>query len=175
MSESQSIARVVRPEQLAEQMNEDSYWLTALPGGAATSLDLRTDRGRKLFVEAQQKDCADWNERINKQLTITDVLLHPAFTTDPETGERKDFVRCVVFTKSGEMLDFGSFGVLKSLRLASILYGPPPWPDGITGILTQKQLSGNKRWVQIEWVTTANDLEKPRSQETGTPSKNRKP
>lgn len=124
--------------------------LTYFGDDAYTSLDLNTVEGRKAYVRCQQEECEKPDRYVNAEIAITHFLVHPAASTDETSGERHTWARCVLFTKEGKMIAFGSEGILKSLRMALTMFGPPPW-DGLRGKFRQEQIAKDRRWYVIEW------------------------
>jgi hypothetical protein len=125
-------------------------WLTPLPEGVFTSLDLSTPEGRMAYMDCQQEDCQDMSSVVNTEIAVRHVLLHPAKSERPEGGEMDFWTRAVLFLSDGRMIACGSLGVLKSLRLAATVFGRPPWP-GLRGKVVQQQLGDQKRWYVIKW------------------------
>lgn len=139
---------------IVEELNSqpEAAWLRPLPElRGFTSLDLKSPRGRLLMGKAMAFDESDPNLLINTRLTITDVLIHPATKTDPITGEVKNLTRIAVFTVDGKVQSFFSKGIAKSLVTAAMVFGPPPWPNGISGMFRQYPVGDVQRWYQIDW------------------------
>lgn len=170
MSENASQTALAKVDPLPGQV-APIEWLKPLPAiGGYTSLDLATQRGRQLFVLSQQGEPENLDAYINQRMTITDIVMHPARREDTATGEIQFWTRCVMITPENKVISCGSLGIMKSLMLAVILHGAPPWPAGISGVLKQKPISDSKRWYEIQWELEPCPEEKPDSAASGNRS-----
>jgi hypothetical protein len=113
------------------------------------SFNPETPRGFELLIKGMQGEQKDLSEEANKDLLVTDYLIHPASSIDDETGEVKDFDRVVVYTKDGNVYSCGSLGVKKSIALMAMARGTATWDPPIACKVRTTKTSGKKNWMEL--------------------------
>lgn len=109
-----------------------------------TSLDLNTDEGRKLFMQAKSGDCFDFNSVNAKEIELHDILIHEV-KEDGEPGDLpKVWCRNVLILAKGEMVAGGSQGVRDSIADLMICKGRPPWNPPLK-VRLMSQTTASKR------------------------------
>lgn len=134
--------------------------LKSLGGGILTSLDMTKPGDKKLLMGAMMGECQKAEDHINSEMLVTDVVLCPASSTDPNTGDLDTWTRCVLLLADGSRVSFGSAGILKSLWLYSLCYTKPPWIPPAKMRLKSTAV-GKNRWYTLEPIDDAKPTTKP--------------
>lgn len=129
--------------------NADAMLTFSPSGGFATSLDLKSERGKELYVIAMNGSPDRLADIIGTTIDVTDAIAHQVVLAPKEDGEIVTAVRLVVFDADGEAWQCVSQGAFESLRRLTILYGPLPWPKGVPLTVSQKSI-GKKRMFYFD-------------------------
>lgn len=117
-----------------------------------TSLELDSDRGRKLLFACMGGEVVAGKDAINTQIEIVDYLIHPVDSVDEDTGEVRKWVRTCLVSPAGAVIAFGSGGILKSLQLLSVQWGKAPWEPPIRATVKVRAIGGGRQWYTLEPV-----------------------
>ena len=80
---------------------------------------------------------------INKELKITDVVVHPVEIVDEKTGEVSNMLRTILIDTEGKGYAAVSYGVLSSLQRMFAIVGKPSWKDEPLTIVPKKETTRN--------------------------------
>lgn len=149
MSERDQSTALVRPDQWGPGVR-------TVMGDAITSLAVDTPDGKRDLIRAYQEDCKGITDYINTVIDIRDILIHPAESLDEVSGNVHRWARIVLILRDGTLISCGSEGVMKSLRLGTIINGPLPWASGKAKV-KQQELGNGRRWYVLEWCIGDND------------------
>lgn len=119
-----------------------------------TSLDIRTKRGKALLIAAGNPGSFEMSGNGVVKIRATDWLLMPDFGTDPETGEYKEYVRLVLFDKSGNTYRTTSAHGPKRLAAMLQLYSRDEWDMGIDITITERRSRKTSRTyhdIRVDW------------------------
>ena len=83
------------------------------------------------------------DDYINKELKITDVVVHPIEVVDEQTGEVKQMLRTILIDVDGNGYAAVSYGVLTSLQKIFGIVGKPSWKDEPLTIMPKKDTTRN--------------------------------
>lgn len=117
-----------------------------------TSLDLKSERGKRLYMRAKRAVDHDAGDFLNQTFKLTDVLIHQASEVDPATGEERTWTRYCLFTDEDKIISGGSDTVREALADLCVLEGPPPWTDGIAVKLVSIKTANKRTMHSLEKV-----------------------
>lgn len=144
--------RAEEPANLPALPFTNPFDITAPVEGAGvwTSLDLSSEKGKRLAMTAATGATEAISDHIGETLEIQDVLVHGVDLADTETGEIITQARVVLFAPNGASYQCVSGGVVKALRYLASLYGKPPWKPAMRLIPRQQQTSNKRRYFTLE-------------------------
>lgn len=117
----------------------------------ATSIDLTTEAGRKLYNSCFGECDFQLTEQVNATIAIQDYLIHEYSKLDDRTGEVKDLVRLVLLSADGKSYQCSSAGIINSVRRAAFVYGRPPWkPERRATVKFKTKAGRNIFWLDFE-------------------------
>jgi hypothetical protein len=117
-------------------------YLIEEPDGAIegyTNLDLATDKGRALFINAGCPGEIDFDENGTARILACHFVVYPDTGVNVETGEERAFSRTVLIDRHGKMYRTTSEYAPRRLRAAMALYSEEKWARGIPFIITQRR------------------------------------
>jgi hypothetical protein len=114
-----------------------------------TSLNLDTAEGREKAFACKNDECMDGRDFINTVFEVTDFFLHGASRINDETGEEENWTRCVLVLATGDLVQFGSQGIVDSLDDIISMYRHAPWNPPIKLQLKSKSLGGGRTWYNL--------------------------
>jgi Phage Single-stranded DNA-binding protein len=114
---------------------KDKWDIGESKSGYVTSLDTSTLQGKLAVVAAIDGDADRAESWINRDILVSDVLIHPVRFEDDATGEVVDAFRTVLFMVDGRSFASVSSGVNKSIALLIKTFGPPTWKGGLPLLL----------------------------------------
>lgn len=104
-----------------------------------TNLDLTTQRGKALFLNAGNPGDIQFDEDGCARILATNFLLYPDSGIDPETGEERQFTRTVLFTADGATYRTTSDFAPRRMRAALALWTTAEWAKGIPFRVTERR------------------------------------
>lgn len=114
-----------------------------------TSIDLTAGHtAKRRLIRHLQETAQKSDSWINKQFNIIDRTFVPVQSGD-EDGEVSNYIRTVVETDKGELIAFGSRGIVKSITLLESLERPAPWNPPLKVELISTPIAGNRRWLEF--------------------------
>lgn len=120
--------------------------------GVQTSLDFSNQLGRAMVMACLKDDCIPGKEVINTPIAVTDWLIHPVETTDPDTGEVQRFLRTCLVLDDRRIVAFGSSGVAKDLMLICGLFRPAPWKPPLKIKVRVRDIGNGRQWYVIDVI-----------------------
>lgn len=130
----------------------------AAGGALAFSMDMLTDVQTNFFCSLQddgsraskiaiynaiQNAEKNVDDFINKELLITDVVVHPIEIVDENTGEIKNMLRTILIDVDGIGYAAVSYGVLTSLQKIFGIIGLPSWKEEPLRVVPKKETTRN--------------------------------
>jgi hypothetical protein len=115
-----------------------------------TSIDTDSPEGRRAIYNAKRMPCISGKEYINRTLNICHFVMHRAGTTDEESGEQQHWIRTVLILDTGEMVEFGSQGIVASLADLCRYYRNPPWNPPLSVLLKSEPRGQGKTWYSLQ-------------------------
>lgn len=116
--------------------------LAAVLGGGGqtlTSVDVAKPTGKKLVMKAMNACEFKLVDEINKELKITDFVLHKVMLTNRDDGEITEAVRLVLVDDKGRCYECVAATIVNSFRMHVELYGAPPWHPARKMCVRKKQ------------------------------------
>lgn len=113
-------------------------------GALITSIDESTQEGRDRVMIAMMSGGENAMGWVNREFGIEDVTIHPIRFVG-ESGEEVQTVRVLLHLEGGEIIDFRSDGILKSLGLIYRFKGKPPYRPAHRFILERLPVGDGSR------------------------------
>lgn len=114
-----------------------------------TSLDARKPREAALLALHLGDDGLKPEDFINRDIKIQHVTIFPIRWADEESGEEKRTLSVVLQLEDGERIQFRSHGILKSLAIAHVVRGAPPWLPALEATLLRRSYSNGHSGYQL--------------------------
>jgi Phage Single-stranded DNA-binding protein len=115
-----------------------------------TSIDTDSPEGRRAIYNAKRSKCQSGKDYINRTLNICHFVMHRAGTVDEESGEPQHWIRTVLILDTGEMVEFGSQGIVASLADLCRYYRNPPWNPPLSVFLKAEPRGQGKTWYSLQ-------------------------
>lgn len=108
----------------------------------STTLDITTAAGAEKLAKALSYDNPTLDKVINTELQIEDIVVRDMGGVNDKTGEVETYKAIVLVCADGRCFFTGANGVRRSLFLASISRGKPPWHPPLRVIVRQRSFKG---------------------------------
>ena len=108
----------------------DAELLGEVGGRVLTSLDLSSERGRRLFMMSTDGTELDGILGAGREIVVSDFVARDAVRNDKRTGEQVQCVRLTLLAPDGTTWSTTSYWCIRSFRELFVLFGEPPWPNG---------------------------------------------
>jgi hypothetical protein len=104
----------------------------------STTLDLSKQSGRENLAKALSYENPKLDEVINTEIGIMDIVMRDVESTDEETGEVEVYSGTTLICDGDRYYFTGSNGVKRSLFLATLYRGKPPWNPPLRVLVKQR-------------------------------------
>jgi hypothetical protein len=104
-----------------------------------TNLDLSTERGKALLINASNPADLVFDKDRQIRITAVNFLLFPDQVQDEDTGELREFTRTVLIDREGHTYQTTSMFAPRRMRAVLRLWSPERWAEGITFVITERQ------------------------------------
>lgn len=130
----------------------DDWGLKQTYGALITSIPETTQEGKDEILAAMMSAGDNPAEWVNKEIELANVTMHPIQFVNKETGEEVKTVRVLLHLKGGEIIDFRSEGILKSLYLIFRFKGKPPYKAPVRLLLERIPLDAGRSMYSLRPV-----------------------
>lgn len=113
------------------------------------SFNPQTPEGAIRLVQATLEECDKLEDQRGKDLNLVHWMVHPAQTTDENTGEVKEFARIIVWDDKDKPYSCGSIGVDKSIAILEMTRGKAPWSPPLKVKVTVRRLANKNNWMTL--------------------------
>lgn len=142
---SAELANVSKELGLSQQIAE----LTGQQQHVTTSLDLKSNDGRKAMIKCLQDCDARLTDQVNVELGIVNFLAHNVSIANKEGTGYTEAVRLVVIDDKGLRYECVSTGLVESLGHLLFLFGEPPWVNPVrVKVRTKRNKERNIYWFE---------------------------
>lgn len=121
---------------------------TVLPD-FTTSLDVSTDRGKRLVEKCLNGESESGKECINLELSLVDFLIKPNESPNEETGEVTRYVQTFLICEGDRIVRFSSNGVIKSLSVLCVTRRSAPWDPPLRVLVKDKNIGNGRQYYSL--------------------------
>jgi hypothetical protein len=154
MSDQQESTVIVSQDYEAKRIVASSPFLKAHLPDLASSLNVADEKQSRLLYNSVTKADRSISELIGDVFEASNVIVQVVTKLNKKTGVEETFPRIILVDDDGVSYEAFSWGVLDSVKLLSVVKGPPPWKPQLLLTPVQIPTDGGGRVIKVYLAET---------------------